>query len=489
MYACESEGMTRTRLTALLRPSTAREQNRARFMHKRSAVCAACAIALFLAVVEYSASQTPAKQAVDEKTLRQYAGTYQWGRNAFVYLQMWSEFTGTNQLVAFDNSGDVRTLYPEDRDSFFAGIGAAAPGAVESRIEFYRGASGEITTLSWQNEGKSRRLARRVEIERREDVHFSNGDIHLAGTLISPKSEKKHPAVILVHASGPEDRDYLLPFARFLVSQGMAILGYDKRGVGGSTGDWKTASFDDLAGDVAAAFEYLKTRNDIDGTQIGLLGWSQAGWVMPVVAVRAKGIAFLISISGAGVTPAETTIDEARNEMTARGMQPQAVDQIVGLMKLQYRFAQSGEGWEEYALARETLAARMGKPPNTFPGTRADPYWEFMRRMYFYDPAPTLRLLRIPTLALFGELDNNILAEKNKAAWQAALQAAGNRDYTLRILPKANHLMLEAKIGNNAEMQSLRRFVPAYFTTVRDWLAKRVRLTPPALHAAMQGTK
>jgi hypothetical protein len=97
-----------------------------------------------------------------------------------------------------------------------------------------------------------------------------------------------------------------------------------------------------------------------------------------------------------------------------------------------------------------------------------------IRRLYFYDPAPTLRRLQVPTLALFGELDNNIMAEKNRAAWEAALQAAGNRDYTLRILPKANHIQLEARLGTNAEMASLQRFVPAYFTTVQDWLGARV---------------
>jgi hypothetical protein len=74
-----------------------------------------------------------------------------------------------------------------------------------------------------------------------------------------------------------------------------------ERGVGESTGDWNTASFDDLAGDVVAAFEYLKTRRDIDQAQIGVLGISQAGWIMPLAAVRAKDLAFLISISGAGV--------------------------------------------------------------------------------------------------------------------------------------------------------------------------------------------
>jgi pimeloyl-ACP methyl ester carboxylesterase len=229
-----------------------------------------------------------------------------------------------------------------------------------------------------------------------------------------------------------------------------------------------------------AAVEYLKTRNDVDRTEIGLLGWSQAGWVMPLAAVRATDIAFLISVSGAGIPAAETTIDQARNEMTARGMKPEVVDRIVGLMQLQYRFARTGQGWDEYAAARDALAARMGRPPDTFPASRDDPYWGFIRRLYFYDPAPTLRRLRVPTLALFGELDNNIVAEKNKAAWESSLRAGGNRDYTVRILPRANHLLLEARRGSNEEMASLNRFVPAYFTTVRDWLAARIRSVRPS---------
>jgi pimeloyl-ACP methyl ester carboxylesterase len=280
--------------------------------------------------------------------------------------------------------------------------------------------------------------------------------------------------MILVHGSGPATREQILPSARFLVRHGMAILAYDKRGVGGSSGDWRTASFEDLASDVVAAFEYLKTRSDIDHAHIGLLGVSQAGWVMPLAAVRAKDIAFLISVSGAAIPAAETTMDQARNEMTARGMRPQTVDQIVGLMELQYRFARTGQGWGEYAAARETLAARMGRAPDTFPGSPGDPYWGLIRRLYFYDPAPMLRRLRVPTLALFGELDNNVVAEKNRAAWEAALAAGGNRDYTLRVIPKANHIQLEAVVGSNAEMPSLQRFAPGYSTTILEWLAKRI---------------
>jgi uncharacterized protein len=420
--------------------------------------------------------QSPAIRAADEAMLREYTGTYQWDRNAFVYLQLWAELTGINQLVAFDETGELRVLFPAEPDRFFTGPGAAIPAPVESRIEIQRGDSGKIASLTWSRAGAPARTARRVDIERREDVRFSNGAVHLAGTLITPTTTQgPHAAVILVHASGAEDREYLLPFARFLIRHGIAVLGYDKRGVGASTGDWNTASFDDLAGDVVAAFEYLKSRNDIRRAEIGMLGWSQAGWVMPLAAMRAKDMAFLISISGAGVSGAETTIDQARNEMAANGMRPQMVDQIVELMTLQYNYLRTGQGWDQYLAARETIAARMGgNPPPAFPATRDDPYLQFIRPLIVHDPAPSIRRLQLPVLALFGELDNNILPEKNRAAWDAALASGGHRDYVLRILPKANHAMLEAKVGNNAEMKSLQRFVPAYSEVVLAWLSKHI---------------
>jgi len=424
------------------------------------------------------AQQPPALSAIDEAALREYTGVYSWDPTAFLYVQMWNEFSGVSkasELVAFDESGAVRTLYPTDRDRFFAGPGMAVPASIESRIEFQRDGTGKIAALTWHRDGAAPRTARRVEIEKREDVRFSNGGVQLTGTLISPTTGGKHPAIILVHGSGAQNREAMLPWARFLVRRGMAVLGYDKRGVGGSTGDWNTASFDDLAGDVVAAFEYLKTRTDIDQTQIGLLGVSQAGWIMPLAAIRSNDLAFLISISGAGVPAAETTLDQARNEMAMTGMPPETLDAIMAVLRLQYQFARTGQGWDEYAAARDKVAARLGPPPDTIPGTPDHPHWDLIRRSYFHDPIPALRQLQVPTLALWGELDNNILAEKNKAAWEAALKAGGNRDYTLRILAKANHAQWEAKVGSNAEMKSLDRFVPEYFTTIQDWLAARIR--------------
>src|SRR5258708_17226934 len=82
------------------------------------------------------ARQSPAVRSMDEQVLREYTGVYRWDANAFVYLQMWDEFSGFGKpnLVAFDESGEVRTLYPTDRDQFFAAPGAAVPASIASPV-------------------------------------------------------------------------------------------------------------------------------------------------------------------------------------------------------------------------------------------------------------------------------------------------------------------------------------------------------------------
>jgi pimeloyl-ACP methyl ester carboxylesterase len=432
-------------------------------------VAAAATIAMLVA-------RHPAIHRVDESALRAYEGAFRWDDGGYVYLQLWNEFAGDNELVAFDESGEVRTLYPLGTDRFFAGPGAAVPSSIESRITFERHADGEIKRMTWNREDAARRrTAQPAGTERTEAVRFSNGSIALAGGLLAPAGEGRHPAVILVHGSGPGTRWSLLPFARFLVRHGIAVLGFDKRGAGESTGDWTVASFEDLASDVIAAYTYLRSRADIDSTRIGLLGVSQAGWVMPLAAAQTPELAFIVSISGAGVPAGVTTIDHARHEMMTSGLRPELVEKIVDLMRLQLDYVRGVASWDTYVDARQALTERLGGPPgDTFPASPDHPYWDVIRRLYLYDPAPTLRQLRTPVLALFGELDNNVLAEKNKAAWEEALASAGHTDATLRILPKANHIMLEAEIGNNGEMATLRRFVPEYVRTVTEWVMRRV---------------
>ena len=126
--------------------------------------------------IALAAPQAPTVTAVDEKVLREYTGVYRWERNAFVYLQMWDELSGFGkpQLVAFDESGEIRTLYPTGRDRFFAGPGAALRTSIESQVEFQRDRTGKIKSLTWRSGGGPPRVGVRVEIEKRQEVRFSS---------------------------------------------------------------------------------------------------------------------------------------------------------------------------------------------------------------------------------------------------------------------------------------------------------------------------
>ena len=115
------------------------------------------------------------------------------------------------------------------------------------------------------------------------EVSFQNtkANISLAGTLTLPQGKGPFPAVVLVHGSGPNDRDQtiiehkiFLVLADHFTKQGIAVLRYDKRGVAASKGDYKTATSFDFADDAQAAVDYLRTRSDINPSKLGIIGHS-----------------------------------------------------------------------------------------------------------------------------------------------------------------------------------------------------------------------
>src|SRR6185369_8798398 len=140
-----------------------------------------------------------------------------------------------------------------------------------------------------------------------EEIVFTNETVQLAGTLYKPETSMAHPALVVLHAASGETREF--PFYQHLVTQlparGIAVLLFDRRGSGRSSGDFETVSFETLATDGSAAVEYLRSRDDIDKGRIGLYGISQGGWIAPLVIGLRSDIAFLIIVSGCGVSPAE----------------------------------------------------------------------------------------------------------------------------------------------------------------------------------------
>jgi|SRR5687768_988373 len=139
-----------------------------------------------------------------------------------------------------------------------------------------------------------------------EEILFSNQNIKLAGTLYRPENKPPYPALVAVHpASGGERTDAFYEHLKTeLPWRGIAVCIFDRRGSGTSEGDFATADFEDLAGDVISAVEYLQSRSDIDTTRIGLHGTSQGAWIAPIAAARKPDIAFVVAISASGVSPA-----------------------------------------------------------------------------------------------------------------------------------------------------------------------------------------
>ena len=410
--------------------------------------------------------------ALEPQALAGYAGIYGPLDGRYLHVQPWDEL-GPDRLGLFDDDGSARGLEPIGADRFVAGASLSGVVPVEARLLFARDAAGRVAELLWQPEGGAPRRLPRAEPCRVEDVSFTSGGIRLSGTLRVPSSPGRHPAIVLVHGSGPAGRGQLLPFVAPLLSRGYAVLGYDKRGVGGSEGHWLSATFDALADDALAAVAFLRARPDVDPTAVGLMGASQGGWVAPLAASRSDAVAFVVSLSGPAVSPAEETADFVEHEMRAEGFTDAEVAAALALKRLRDGYARTGSGWDELQAAAARVQAEPWYLASPLP-PREDPFWPFWRGILDYDPAPALAALRAPVLAVFGGRDRNVLAQKNAERWEAALRRGGHQDYTLVTFPSGNHMLFEARLGTVAESFGLRRFVPGYAETLRAWLQRRV---------------
>ncbi len=213
---------------------------------------------------------------------------------------------GPNGLLYVDErAGRFGSLFPVDERPLVAGPSVVAGFPVDLTVTFDRRASGEVDAIGWQRKGEAPRRAVRRVFYRTEQVGFHNGSIRLSGTLVLPNGPGPHPAVVMIHGSGPATRDALRPWADMYARRGVAVLIHDKRGTGASTGNWARASFDDLAGDALSGAAFLRGRPEINGRQIGLHGMSLGGWIAPLAASRNPDIAFVIVESAPVLSPRE----------------------------------------------------------------------------------------------------------------------------------------------------------------------------------------
>jgi dienelactone hydrolase len=314
---------------------------------------------------------------------------------------------------------------------------------------------------------------------REESIRFPSGKLTLAGTVFVPHAAHRLPAVFLFHGSGPQPRD--LPTARWFADQGFIALTYDKRGVGDSTGDFRTGPFMDVCEDGLAAVAYLKSRKEVDPRHIGVWGLSQGGWLGPLAASRSDDISFVIAVSGPGVSPGEQMLVYYANELRDRGVPEADVLQADALRRDVWTYLFTGNG---YGKARQELAGARVKPwfgavssqydrlfePLQKPSELDQPGSSILRfrREMTYDPLPALRALHVPALFLFGAADRVIPVEKSAAIIREVLTKTGRADFTIQVFDHDDHGMQDA--GGAID--------PRYLDTMRNWLAAHVPASP-----------
>jgi len=295
--------------------------------------------------------------------------------------------------------------------------------------------------------------ARQPQPARIEEITFQSGEFKLVGELRTPAGTGPFPVILLVHGSGPVDRTffgYYLPVMERMLRAGYAVFSWDKPGTGESTGQLSDSRvIHQRAQIVLDAIEVMKERRDIDAGHIGLWGISQGGWVMPLVLLQTKDIAFMICVSCAGVSGDDQLAFQRISQSICDGV-PAAKDAGLRSLLAELDMARKIETYDEYLHYREVLdaLAGLGSPAPHLAGLGAVPEqaWLLNDPEYqgWWNPARVIEQTKIPILVINGDKDTNLDPVQGAYAWKAAMEKAGNSDSRVELLPGLNHYMTAA---------------------------------------------
>ena len=279
-----------------------------------------------------------------------------------------------------------------------------------------------------------------------KEVTFQNGDLTFAGTLTTPFWGKKHKAVVLVSGSGAQNRDEELmghkPFAviaDFLTRHGIAVLRYDDRGVGGSSRGSVDDTTLDFATDAMAAINYLKTRNDIDSTHIGIVGHSEGGLIAVIdAALHPNDVNFIVTLAGPYVSGRDILIKQNHliAEMAGTPLSAQQAKDIEAMFDAIYN---STDSLQLATQLNEIMSATgnhsVEEIKNTIKAMTSSWYVAFVK----LNPEKYLSQVKCPVLAINGTWDFQVDAEQNLGMAQKMLPTA-----TIKQFEGLNHMFQPA---------------------------------------------
>ena len=430
------------------------------------------------------------RMAYDSAFVRSLAGNYAIAADHIISMGPLDEAGGW--LSFFDNKtlrGGI--LYALTDSTFFSGPSYGIDYPITIRASVHRNAAGRIDALVWSDSTSKRRARRLDDFTVEKNVSFKNGDVRLVGDLTLPKKPGPQPAVILIHGccGSVPTRDFGY-WSAYLAHHGVAVLAYDRRGGGASGGDFNSATYDEVAGDVVAGFDMLTQRRDIDAKHIGVFGMSNGGYVAPLAVVRSGGrIAFVAVRSGSTRRVGDNIDYEVGNDLRAHGFDSSAVRRGVELRRRVTDFVIdrpviSVAAWDslrtEVRAVRREAWFQWGRTIWVLYATPADSGGAFfinsLRRSWSYDPIPFWAQVRAPVYIMLGALDRSVPTAEAAPAFRDVFRKSGNRDATVRVYPRGNHGLLVARTGFDDEARYLSYYVPGFQQSLVSWIRNRVGL-------------
>jgi dienelactone hydrolase len=357
-------------------------------------------------------------------------------------------------------SGKSGRLYPESEAIFVSGPGFANRDPVELEIRFETGDDGTAQALEWRLHGNAPLSARRIGTER--ETRFDSAGTSLFARLHLPDTQPPYPAVVLVHGSGDDAGTEWLYNSDFFVANGFAALTYDKRGSGRSNGTF-TFDFEQLADDAIAAVSYLKSIPEIDRQRIGLVGYSQGGWVAPLAASKDAAIAFVVVNYGMIESPAEEARLEMRQLLVDAGVTGGDLEEADALIRASISVVASGleSNWEEFEkLKARHRAAYWLEHLGGTPVDKLVSYPRWLAKLvgkrllprdlpWAYDSRDILEKSEVPMAWLLAEKDRSA-PNKETIAILGDLIDRG-KPYSLTVFPDADHgMVIFAQQGSEA---------------------------------------
>ncbi len=298
---------------------------------------------------------------------------------------------------------------------------------------------------------------------------FQHGENQLEAIYLSP-DKKARAVLIFVHGDGAVDHEssgYYPIIWDSLLEEGYAIFSWSKPGVGNSKGNWLSQSMDDRAQEVLAGTAYVQRTFGFTPKQTGLIGFSQAGWVMPKALKQSDQIGFMVGV-GVAINWLQQGWFMTESQLTRSGASPEQIAQVKAHSQEGNKRLDAGASYQEY----------LSQNRDVSDGLMSEMRYQFVLRNYSSDASEDYRGLDIPLLVLLGAQDRNVDVQETRRVLKTTF--ANQHNLTLHILPGATHGLMKVEHFDVTEpgvkewfklmWMEQDAFVPQFFTILLPWL-------------------